>query len=85
MSQAEWAVTVGRHRIAIACAAEVTAAVCVCMLLRTCVYACVRTPVHTCMYARVRTPVHTCMCVCACVMCLQHTIKYLTQADNNNN
>ena len=52
LSQAERTVTVGRHRIVIACAAD-----------------------DGCVHAR----------VWACVMCLQYTIKYLTQADNNLN
>ena len=35
----------------------------------------------------VRVCARACMraCVCACVMCLQYTIKYLMQADNNDN
>ena len=52
-SQAERTVTVGRHRLAIACAAEVTAATAVC------VHVCVRVRAHAC--ARVR------VCARACV------------------
>ena len=37
--------------------------------------------------APVRVCARACMraCVCTCVMCLQYTIKYLMQADNNDN
>ena len=74
LSQAERSVTVGRHRIAIACAADGDGddgCVCARVRARACACVCAR----ACMRA----------CVCACVMCLQYTIKYLTQADNNNN
>ena len=39
-----------------------------------CARVCMRVCVGACMHA----------CMCACVMCLHYTIKYLTQADNNN-
>ena len=54
LSQAERTVTVGRHRIAIACAADGDGGDggdgCLCV--GTCVRACVRTRVRVCVYAR---------------------------------
>ena len=47
---------------------------CARVFARTCMRACARVCARVCMHAYVR----------ACVMCLQYTIKYLTQADNNN-
>ena len=35
-------------------------------------------------YARVCVSMRAHVCVCACVMCLQYKINYLTQADDNN-
>ena len=90
LSQAERTVTVGRHRIAIACAADgdggdgcVCARVCARACIRVSARACTRVSARACTRMCARACMHA--CVCACVMCLQYTITYLTQADNNNN
>ena len=72
MSQAERAVTVWRHRIAIACTA-VCVDVCASMRAHAC--ACTRVCVRACVHER----------MCVCDVFAIYDIKYLTQADNDKN
>ena len=82
LSPAEQNITVGRRRIAITCAADGDGGDggdgCVCARVCARVRAACA-PVRVCARACMRA------CVCACVLCLQYTITYLMQADNNDN